>query len=118
MSPFDALAGCVISTVQSVFGSATAFAYSRLARGNVDAVAPFSIKAAFDTGGDFASPTGAVSGRLLVKIADIPGGPMKGDVVTIATPPTGMHAGGYTVQDIYADPGPGWAALELRWTGQ
>lgn len=118
MSPFDALAGCVISTVQSVFGSSTAFVYSRVARGSVQAVSAFTINAAFNTGGDFTTPMGSISGRLLVSIADIPLGPLKGDLVTISAPPAGMHAGNYMVQDIYADPGAGWAALELRWTGQ
>ena len=114
MSPFDTLAGSVISTVQSVFGSSTAFIYSRPAGPRFNAVPAFAITAALNSGGDYASPTGQIAGALLVRMSDIPLGPQKGDIVTIAAAPAPMKSGDYLVQEIFMDAAPGWAMLQIR----
>lgn len=114
MSPFDAMAGGVVSTIQTVFGSSTAFVYSRPGNGSLSAVSAFTIPGALNSGGDFTSPTGPHAGALLVNPALIPLGPQKGDIVTIAAAPAPMKSGKYKVQDVFMDPATGWANLMLR----
>ena len=114
MSPFDALAGSVISTVQSVYGSATAFVYSRPAGPVLNAVAAFAITGALNSGGGYSSPTGPFASCLMVRASDIPLGPQKGDLVAIAAAPAPMKSGSYRVQEIFMDPAAGWANLDLR----
>lgn len=115
MSPFDALAGIAISTIQSIFGSSTAFVYSRSAGQQFDAVPGFVLAGALNAGGAYASPEGKVDSSLMVKPSDIPLGPQKGDTVTIAAAPAPMKSGIYRVQEIIMDPVTGWANLELRY---
>lgn len=116
MSPFDALAGSVISSVQGVYGSSSSsavFTYSRAFNG-VLAVDPFPLAAALNAGGEFASPTGGLAGALFVRLSDIPLGPKKGDQVLIAHTPPAAVDGTYRVQEIFLDKAVGWANLELR----
>ncbi|MCU1326880.1 MAG: hypothetical protein JWN34_2250 [Bryobacterales bacterium] len=117
MSPFDLMASCVISTAISVFGSSTNFTYSRRASQQLDAVESFAINAAFDSGGEHALPDSKTAGALLVRASDIPLGPARGDLVTIAAAPSPMKSGVYAVHEIVADYAPGWASLHLRYVG-
>lgn len=114
MSPFDALSRASITSLQDVFGSRTAFVYSRPAGREFDAVAPFAITAALNSGGEAAGPAGPVAGSLLVKPEDVPLGPQKGDIVTISAAPSPMKSGNYRVQEIVMDAAAGWASLGLR----
>ena len=114
MSPFGALAGSVIATVQGVFGSSTAITYSRAAQGAGDAVAAFLLPSAVDGGGAYTSPAGGFANMLFVRLSDIPGGPMKGDSVVIANTPALVCDGAYKVADIWKDETLNWGKLELR----
>lgn len=113
-SPFDALAGSVIASVQGIFGSASAFTYLRPQGNRFDAVAAFSITAALDMGGIYATPEGELEAGLLVRASDIPLGPQKGDQVAIAYSPARPCNGTYRVQEIIQDGALGWATLQLR----
>ena len=113
-SPFDALAGSVITSVQGIFGSTSAFTYSRPAGPKFDAVAAFNIAAALNMGGVYASPGGTEAGDFLVRVSDIPLGPQKGDQVVVAHSPAIPCDGTYRVQEIVQDKSLGWATLQLR----
>jgi hypothetical protein len=114
MSPFDALTGSVITAIKGVFGSSTAFMYSRPAGPSFGAVTAFAITGALNSGGEYTDPTGSFAASFLVRPADIPFGPQKGDVVTIAHAPSPMKSGDYRVQEIFMDPAAGWASLAIR----
>jgi hypothetical protein len=114
MSPFDALSRGAVSTLQSVFGSSTAFLYSRPAGPQFDAIAPFAINGALNAGGEYATPTGPFAASFLVRPSDIPLGPQKGDLITIAAAPARMKSGNYRVQEIFMDAAAGWASLAIR----
>jgi hypothetical protein len=114
MSPFDALAGSALTVLQGVFGSSTNFTYSRNGSASFPKLDPFPITAALNAGGEQASPTGPFFASVLVKVADIPLGPQKGDVFTISDPPPTMPAGDYFVQEIFKDAAAGWAELKIR----
>jgi hypothetical protein len=114
MSPFDALARVATGTIQSVFGSLTAFVYSRPYSPNFDGIAAFPIKAALNAGGENAGPSGPFTGYLLVSSGDIDQGPQKGDIVTISSAPAPMRSGDYIVQEIFQDAAAGWANLMIR----
>lgn len=115
MSPFDALAGSVIGAVQGIFGSASAFTYSRPQGNKFDAVAPFLITAALDMGGIYSTPEGVIAAGLLVRLSDIPLGPKSGDQVVIAHSPVLPCDGTYKVAgEPIQDKSIGWATLQLR----
>ena len=114
MSPFDALTRAALGTIQGVFGSLTAFVYSRPQSGSFNVIPAFSIQASLNAGGDYAGPTGVFSGLLLVRCSDIALGPQKGDLVAIAAAPAPMKSGTYRVQEIYQDAPAGWANLLIR----
>lgn len=114
-SPFDALAGSVISSVQGIFGGTSAFTYSRPQGNKFDAIAPFLITAALDMGGIYSTPNGEYEAGLLVRISDIPLGPKSGDQVVIAHSPALACDGTYKVQsEPIQDKSIGWATLQLR----
>ena len=117
-SPFDALASCVVSTIQGVFGSAAVFTYSRPISSRPNAMSPldvFPLSAALDSGGIYAGPDGTLAGVLLVRNSDIPGGPQKGDRVGIAHSPANPVDGTYVVQELAMnDKQLGWSNLGLR----
>ena len=117
MSPFDTLAGGVITVIQGVFGSSTAFMYSRPGGPSLDPVTAFAITGALNAGGEYTSPTGPFAASFLVRPSDIPLGPFKGDLITIAAAPAPMKSGNYVVQEIFMDASAGWASLAIRFVG-
>jgi hypothetical protein len=118
-SPFDALGGSVIATIQSVFGSATVFTYSRPESSRFNSLAPFAISAALDAGGIYATPGGDLAAGLLILDSDIPGGPQKGDQVAIAHSPAREIDGNYLVQELsMSDKQLGWSTLGIRLISQ
>ncbi|HEY4088868.1 MAG TPA: hypothetical protein VGM43_23215 [Bryobacteraceae bacterium] len=117
MSPFDALAGVALTTIQGVFGSSSNFTYSRRASSSFTALAAFAITGSLNAGGEYTSPDGPILASLLVKVADIPQGPQKGDIVTISGYAS-IPSGDYFVQEIFKDAAVGWAELKIRLTSK
>ena len=110
---FDDLNASVIAT----FGQPVI--YSRPDSPNLDAIAPFTINADVETGGEYASPKGPLFGSVLVLIADIPFGPQRGDLLVPTVTSFSLIAGRtYRVDEIFLDATEGSATLKIRWTGQ
>jgi len=109
---FDDLNATVIAT----FGQPVT--YSRPASVNFDEIAPFQFNADVETGGEYAGPSGALYGTVLVLISDIPLGPQKGDLLIPSVTANGFNAGRtYEVDEIFLDATEGSAMLKLRWLG-
>lgn len=121
-SPFDALAGCAVATIQSIYGSGAVFTYSRPLSNRPNALPPldpFPLSAALDSGGGYATPDGALAAGLLVRNSDIPSGPQKGDRVVIAHSPAKPIDGTYLIQELaMSDKQLGWSNLGLRLVAQ